>query len=195
MTFSDQILCFATRNQGKIKEIGALLPPHLVLKSLDEIGCFEELEETTDTLEGNSLQKAAYVWEKYQCNCFADDSGLFIDALAGRPGVHSAYYAGEPRSYERNVALVLEEMKNETHRNAHFKTVITCIIAGNVHQFTGILEGKIIHTPQGSNGFGYDPIFLPKGYTQTLAEISPAEKNKISHRSLAFSQMKNFLHS
>ncbi len=185
-------LCFATNNAHKLKEIKALLGETFSLKTLQEIGCNEELPETTDTIEGNSAQKAEYVWEHYHVNCFADDSGLEIEALNGAPGVHSAYYSGE-RNHARNIERVLRELANETNRKARFKTVITLTLSGKSHSFEGVVEGIIIDTPRGTDGFGYDPIFVPEGHEQTFAEMTLEQKSKISHRSRAFAKLVLFL--
>lgn len=185
-------LCFATNNAHKLKEIKALLGDNFELKTLQEIGCNEELPETTDTIEGNSAQKAEYVWEHYHVNCFADDSGLEIEALNGAPGVHSAYYSGE-RNHARNIERVLNELANESNRRARFKTVITLTLEGKSYSFEGIVEGTIIDSPRGTDGFGYDPIFVPEGSQLTFAEMTLAEKSKISHRSRAFAKLVAFL--
>ena len=185
-------LCFATNNAHKLKEIKALLGDNFELKTLQEIGCNEELPETTDTIEGNSAQKAEYVWEHYRVNCFADDSGLEIEALNGAPGVHSAYYSGE-RNHARNIERVLSELAYESNRKARFKTVITLTLEGKSHSFEGIVEGTIIDTPRGADGFGYDPIFVPEGSNRTFAEMTLDEKGKISHRSRAFAKLVAFL--
>jgi XTP/dITP diphosphohydrolase len=160
--------------------------------SLQEIGCYEELREDQSTMEGNSHQKAQYVFDRYQIPCFADDSGLEIKALDGEPGVHSAYYSGT-RDFDSNIKLVLNKLKNSQHRQAHFKTVITLVTPNINKQFVGILKGTIIYEKKGSNGFGYDPIFRPEGYIKTLAEFTLAEKNAISHRSQAIKELIHFL--
>ncbi len=185
-------LCFASRNLHKIGEVKAQLPAHIEVLSLDDIGCETELPETTDTIEGNSLQKAQYVWDHYQLNCFADDSGLEVKALRGEPGVDSAHYSGK-RDAQANMDLLLEKLISAQDRNAHFKTVFTLILEGAVHQFTGLVEGEIISQKRGEEGFGYDPIFLPKGYERTFAQMSMQEKNQISHRARALKQLIHFL--
>lgn len=185
-------LCFATNNQHKIEEVSRLLGNNLKIKSLQAIGCYEELLENQSTIEGNSLQKAKYVFEKYGMPCFADDSGLEIDALNGEPGVHSAYYSGS-RDFDSNIALVLKKLNGISQRKAQFKTVITLISANIQQQFEGVLRGTIIFKKRGTNGFGYDPIFMPDGYNKTLAEFTIDEKNKISHRSVAWKALINFL--
>ncbi|QSE97527.1 non-canonical purine NTP diphosphatase [Fulvivirga lutea] len=178
-------ICFATNNQNKLKEIQKLLPESIRLKSLEDIGCFEELEESKNTIEGNSHQKASYVAEKYGVAVFADDTGLEVAALNGEPGVKSARYAGENRDNEANINLVLEKLKEKSDRSAQFRTVITLIIGGQEHQFEGLVKGEIIKQRLGNQGFGYDPIFIPQGFDCTFAEMSLEEKNKISHRGIA----------
>lgn len=185
-------LCFATNNAHKLAEIQAMLGDEFTLKSLRDIGCHEELPETTDTIIGNSHQKAAYVWQNYNVNCFADDSGLEIDALNGAPGVHSAYYSGE-RNHQKNIARVLVELANEPNRKAQFKTIITLAFEGKYHQFEGVVTGTLLYEPRGMQGFGYDPIFVPNGYNTTFAEMSIQEKSQLSHRAKAFQQLINFL--
>ena len=187
-------ICFATRNPNKLKEIRHKLPKNIELLSLDDIGCEEELAETTDTIEGNSLEKAQYVWENYQVNCFADDSGLEVEALDGAPGVHSAYYSGK-RDFDAHIELLLKNLQEKNNRNAQFKTVITLIMGGEVKQFTGIAKGAIISETRGQEGFGYDPIFLPEGFQKTFAEMSLDQKNQISHRSKATTQLIDYLNS
>ncbi len=186
-------ICFATNNPNKLKEIQSVLGDNFELLTLKDISCNEELPETQTTIEGNSLEKAQYVWNHYHINCFSDDSGLLVDALNGEPGVDSAHYAGKHRSDEDNIKLLLQNMANQTNRKAQFKTVVTLILNGEAHQFEGIIEGEILIEKRGNQGFGYDPIFLPTGYSKTFAEMDLEEKKKISHRSLAFSKMENFL--
>lgn len=186
-------LCFATNNQHKLKEIRALLPASYTLLSLQDIGCLEELAEEQDTISGNSFQKADYVFHKYGVACFADDSGLEVDSLNGEPGVDSAHYAGPQRSFEDNMNFLLKNLEGQTNRCAQFRTVITLVAIGQTHQFEGILRGQILLEKRGSEGFGYDPLFLPDGYTQTLAQMSLDDKNKISHRSIAVAKLIDFL--
>jgi XTP/dITP diphosphohydrolase len=186
-------LCFASNNKHKIEEIADMLGDAFVLRTLNDIGCHDEIPETADTIEGNSLLKAQYVWERYQINCFADDSGLEVAALGGAPGVLSARYAGEHGNHNRNIDLLLSNLDNNTNRTARFKTVITLIIEGQVLQFTGILEGKITAERRGTNGFGYDPIFELSDNHHTLAEMTLTEKSKISHRARAFEQLTTHL--
>ena len=190
--FNFMQLCFATNNAHKLAEIKTLLGSSFVLKTLKEIGCEEELPETTDTIEGNSRQKAEYIWEHFGIDCFADDSGLEITALNGAPGVHSAYYGGS-RDFQGNIARVVKELEPEADRSARFKTVITLVIQGNVYQFEGIIAGQLLKKQRGSQGFGYDPIFVPDGHKRTFAEMSMKKKGNISHRSRAFAQLVDFL--
>ncbi len=186
-------ICFATNNINKIKEIENLLEGKVKLLGLEQIGCNEELPEEQKTLEGNSLQKAEYVCQKYKINCFADDTGLEVIALDGEPGVFSARYAGEERDSVKNMNLLLEKLQDKENRNAQFRTVISLCLDGKVKQFEGIVKGTIIKEFKGDAGFGYDPVFVPEGYDQTFAEMSLAEKNKISHRGIAVRKLADFL--
>ena len=186
-------LIFATHNQHKTQEARAILGEKWTLKNLHDIGCEEEIPETTDTLQGNALQKAQYVVDHFHTNCFADDTGLEIEALDGRPGVYSARYAGEHCTYQDNVNKVLEEMQGMTNRKACFKTVIALILDGETYLFEGRVDGTIIETQRGTNGFGYDPVFVPDGYDQTFAEMGDEEKNSISHRARAMQKLMEFL--
>jgi XTP/dITP diphosphohydrolase len=186
-------ICFATNNQNKLKEIAEILGDQFELVSLESIGCQEELEETQDTLEGNSLQKAEYVHSKYDIPVFADDTGLEVNALNGAPGVYSARYAGPARDSDMNMQKLLTELAAKTDRSARFRTVITYMENGKSFQFEGIVEGEITKTTQGVGGFGYDPIFTPTGYDQTFGELSSEIKNQISHRKRAFDKLINFL--
>lgn len=185
-------LCFATRNLNKIREIQSLLPQSFEILSLDDIQCTVELPESTQTIAGNSHQKAQYVWDHHQVNCFADDSGLEVDALDGAPGVDSAFYSGQ-RDDQANIQHLLKNLTGKTERWARFITVISLILDGKLYQFTGTAEGQILEHPRGDQGFGYDPVFLANGQDQTFAEMSREEKNKISHRSRAVQQLINFL--
>ncbi|AEI48791.1 RdgB/HAM1 family non-canonical purine NTP pyrophosphatase [Runella slithyformis] len=187
-------LCFATNNLHKLQEIKAILGDSFTLNTLKEIGCEEELPETTDTIEGNSRQKAEYVWEHFGTDCFADDSGLEVTALNGAPGVHSAYYGGS-RDFQQNIARVLEELAPHTDRSARFKTVITLVIQGESYQFEGIVTGQLLKEQRGTQGFGYDPIFRPDGHERTFAEMTIEEKGKLSHRAKAFATLVDFLRS
>lgn len=186
-------LCFATNNSHKVEEVQAVLGNRFELSTLKQIGCNEELPETGNTLEANSLQKASYLFDNYQVNCFADDTGLEVAALNGEPGVYSARYAGEQRSHSDNINLLLKNLSGKTDRSAQFRTVITLIIDGKVEQFEGVVKGEIIETLRGNEGFGYDPIFIPEGFDRTFAEMSMEEKGKISHRGRAFEKLVQFL--
>lgn len=185
-------ICFATNNPKKIAEVKAALGPAFDIVSLEAIGCREELPETGNTLEANAFQKARYVRDHYGVDCFADDTGLEVDVLDGAPGVYSGRFAGEPRSDERNITLLLEKMEGEKNRIARFKTVIALILGGKEHAFVGEAEGEILRERVGSGGFGYDPVFRPKGYDKTFAELDMDEKNAISHRGKAVRALADF---
>ncbi|MBS4071619.1 MAG: non-canonical purine NTP diphosphatase [Algoriphagus sp.] len=186
-------ICFATNNKKKIEEVKAALGPEFELVSLQEIGCVEELPETGNTLDHNAFQKARYVKENFGVDCFADDTGLEVDALDGAPGVYSGRFAGEPRSDERNIDLLLEKMAGKTNRKARFRTVIALILEGKEYQFEGIAEGEILMERIGEKGFGYDPVFKPIGFDKTFAQLSLEEKNEISHRGKAVKALIEFL--
>ncbi len=186
-------IVFASTNHHKIAEIGAMLPDDFTILSLTDIGCTEEIPETAKTIEGNAILKANYVSEKYGYDCFADDSGLEVDALDGAPGVHSARYAGDSKDSNANIDRLLKEMDSHTNRSARFVTVIALNLSGEQHLFTGIIDGKIISERRGTGGFGYDPVFIPYGHEQTFAEMSFIEKSQISHRAIAVSQLIDFL--
>jgi XTP/dITP diphosphohydrolase len=190
-------LVFASANKNKVAEIAAKLMtiPHSPLQiiGLTDINCHDDIPETRDTIEGNALQKAEYIITHYNIDCFSEDTGLEIEALGGEPGVKSARYAGEQRSSSDNMQLVLDKLKNETNRNARFKTVIALKLNGETHLFEGIINGTIRHSPSGTDGFGYDPIFQPNGYDTTFAEMTKETKNKISHRALAVDKLLAFL--
>nr|WP_295929200.1 RdgB/HAM1 family non-canonical purine NTP pyrophosphatase [uncultured Dyadobacter sp.] len=186
-------LCFATNNQNKLKEIQALLGDKFELVTLSEIGCFEEIPEPYETIQENALAKTRYVREKYNVDCFADDSGLIVPSLNGEPGVHSAYYAGPQRSHDDNIALLLEKLSDEVDRNAYFLTVISLSMGTEYHEFEGRIQGTIITEKRGTGGFGYDPVFVPQGHDRTFAEMTLAEKSRISHRSIAFAALVGFL--
>lgn len=188
-------LTFATNNHHKITEIQSLIGTVFTIKSLQQIGCSEEIEETADTLEGNALLKAKYIFDTYGENCFADDTGLEVESLDGRPGVFSARYAGNGHDFEANIDKVLDELKGSGNRKARFRTVIALIVDGTTTFFEGIVNGTIITERHGTNGFGYDPVFLPDGYRQTFAEMPLPEKNKISHRAIAVGKLVDFLNS
>lgn len=185
-------IVFATHNLHKTEEVRAILGPNYQIRNLPELGC-PDIPETADTLQGNALQKAQYVVDHYCINCFADDTGLEVEALDGRPGVYSARYAGEGCTYQDNVRKMLNEMHGKTNRKACFKTVIALILDGKQYFFEGRVDGIILTEQRGTDGFGYDPIFLPDGFDQTFAEMDAAMKNSISHRGRAIQQLKTFL--
>ena len=170
-----------------------IIPEEIELVSLEEIGCHEDLVETRDTIEGNSLQKAEYVFEHYNSPCISDDTGLEVAVLNGEPGVLSARYAGDHKSSQDNIELLLKNLKGKEDWSARFKTVITFIEEGNVHQFEGIIEGRIIDQQRGENGFGYDPVFIPGNYNETFAELPDETKNLISHRAIATQKLIRFV--
>ena len=186
---------FATNNAHKLKEVAAIVRHQIELLSLEDIGCHDDIPETSDTLEGNALQKAKYVYERYHIDCFADDTGLEVEALDGAPGVYSARYAGEGHNSEENIRKLLHELEGKDNRKARFRTVFALIINGKEHLFEGIVKGEIIATKRGTSGFGYDPVFVPEGFTQTFAEMSDAQKNKISHRAIGVNKLCKFLNS
>ena len=186
-------LVFASNNKNKIQEIQALVPNTIQIVSLEDIGCTEDIPETADTIEGNAILKANYVTEKYGYDCFADDTGLEVEALNGAPGVYSARYAGEQKDANDNMDKLLSELKDKTNRKANFKTVIALNLNGKQNLFTGIINGKIIEEKIGTNGFGYDPIFVADGYEKTFAELSMEEKLTISHRGIAVKELILFL--
>lgn len=186
-------LVFATNNKNKILEVQQMLPSIIEIISLESIGCFEEIPETADTIEENAIMKANYVTYNYGYDCFADDTGLEVEALNGEPGVFSARYAGEQRSSNDNMNKLLDALSNEINRNAQFKTVIALNLNGKQHLFTGIAKGEITSEKTGNQGFGYDPIFKPEGYEVTFAQLSLEEKGVISHRGKATNQLINFL--
>ncbi|SHI76160.1 XTP/dITP diphosphohydrolase [Mesonia phycicola] len=186
-------LVFATHNKNKFKEIESLLPKHITLLSLDDIGCTEDIEENATTIEGNALIKAQYVKENYNYDCFADDTGLEIEELGGEPGVYSARYAGEDKSSDANINKVLEKLESKSNRKAQFKTVIALTLNKEEQLFTGICSGEITKNRKGTEGFGYDPIFQPEGYSITFAEMTLSEKSTISHRARAFNQLTEYL--
>ena len=186
-------LCFATNNNNKTEEIRALLGPFFLLKNLKDIGCAEELPETQPTIEGNAWQKAQYVFDNYGIACFADDTGLEVEALNGEPGVYSARYAGSQRNDRDNMSLLLSRLEKSNNRKARFKTVISWVENGRTENFEGLVYGTIIDSPRGSNGFGYDPVFVPDGFDKTFAEMELTQKNLISHRAIAVKKLINFL--
>ena len=186
-------LVFATNNDHKLKEVQEMLPNSIQLVSLKDINCEEDIEETATTLEGNAALKADFITQKYGMNCFADDTGLEVTALDGKPGVYSARYAGEPSNAENNMTKLLSEMAGVENRNAQFRTVICLNLDGNQYYFEGICKGTILAKKQGDQGFGYDPIFQPTGFQQSFAEMDSADKNRISHRGLAIEKLVKFL--
>lgn len=185
-------LVFATNNENKLAEVKAMLT-NFEIVSLKDIGCFEDIPETATTLEGNAILKANYITEKYGLNCFADDTGLEVEALNMAPGVFSARYAGDGRSSEANMQKILSELKNKENRKAQFRTAVALNLNGKQHLFEGICKGEILKSKTGSSGFGYDPIFKPEGFEQSFAEMSMDEKGKISHRGLAIQKLVHFL--
>ncbi|MGB7843785.1 MAG: non-canonical purine NTP diphosphatase [Salinimicrobium sp.] len=186
-------LVFATNNANKLKEVKALLPHHIELLSLQDIGCYEDIPETAETIEGNAFQKVDFVKKKFGYDCFADDTGLEVEALDGRPGVHSARYAGEDKSSEANIDKLMGELEDETNRQARFKTVIAMDLDGKQYSFTGICDGNIIFERKGEQGFGYDPVFKPEESSKTFAEMSLSEKAEFSHRARATRKLIEFL--
>ena len=189
-------LVFASNNAHKLEEVRALFSGRLEVVSLADIGCHEEIPETADTLEGNALIKARHVWERYGLYCFADDTGLEVEALDGAPGVYSARFAGEHATFEENVSLLLERLKGvPAPRRACFRTVIALIDEYGTHFFEGAVNGEITLEPSGDHGFGYDPIFRPEGCPKTFAELSSEEKNAMSHRGRAVQRLARYLHA
>ncbi|AEE20568.1 XTP/dITP diphosphohydrolase [Dokdonia sp. Hel_I_63] len=188
-------LVFATHNHNKLREVQALVPDHITLLSLTDIGCTEEITEDADTIEGNALLKANHVLTNYGYDCFADDTGLEVDALDGAPGVYSARYAGEQKDDSDNMNKLLINLATKQDRGAQFKTVIAFAKANKTETFTGICRGKITKERHGDGGFGYDPIFRPKGYDATFAQMAPSLKGKISHRGFAVSAFLEFLYN
>lgn len=187
-------LVFATNNKHKLDEVRKITSHHPVeIVSLAEINCFDDIPETADTLEGNALQKAHYIQEKFGLNCFADDTGLEVEALNNAPGVYSARYAGPGHDSEANMKKLLHEMEGKENRKARFRTVIVLVWNGKTYTFDGIVNGTITTTKRGENGFGYDPIFIPEGYEQTFAELGNDIKNQISHRAKAVEKLDEFL--
>ncbi|WP_433816282.1 non-canonical purine NTP diphosphatase [Flavobacterium johnsoniae] len=186
-------LVFASNNKNKIAEIQSMLPESITILSLEDINCFEDIPETADTIEGNAILKADYVTQKYGYDCFADDTGLEVDAINGEPGVYSARYAGEQKNADDNMNKLLKALENNKNRSAQFKTVITLNLEGKQYLFTGIAKGEITETKTGTNGFGYDPIFKPENFDKTFAELPLEIKNSIGHRGKAVQQLIDFL--
>ncbi len=185
-------IVFSTNNMNKFKEVKLQLPKDIRLISLKDIGCYEKIPETETTIRSNAIQKAKYVKEKYGFNCFSDDSGLEIDNLNGEPGVNSAVYAGLEKNSKKNINKVLKKLKGEKNRDAKFKTIIALYLDDNLLTFEGICEGQVTKRSIGIKGFGYDPIFIPKGFNKTFAEMTIKEKNLISHRGLAVKKLISF---
>ncbi len=187
------LLTFATNNPHKIDELRRIAGSDLSVRSLADIGCSDDIPETAPTLEGNALQKARYIYEKYGCDCFADDTGLEVDALGGAPGVRTARYAGDHHDSRANMAKLLDRMQGLADRRARFRTVIALILGGKEYTFDGTVEGEILTEPRGEHGFGYDPVFRPLGWTRTFAEATAEEKNAVSHRARATAKLIEFL--
>ena len=186
-------LVFATHNKHKLSEVQRMLPQGLTLLTLDEIGCFEDIPETSTTIEGNAIQKAQYIKERYGYDTFADDTGLEVAALNNAPGVYSARYAGEAKDNEANINLLLANLKDKPNRQAQFKTIFALCLGEELYTFEGIVRGEITHESKGTGGFGYDAVFLPEDYKETFAQMSADEKNRISHRGRALQQLSAFL--
>jgi len=186
-------IVFASNNQNKIIEIQSMLPESIEIVSLESIGCLEEIPETSETIEGNAILKANYVTQNYGFDCFADDTGLEVEALNGEPGVYSARYAGEQKNADDNMNKLLNELADKTNRNAQFKTVIALNLKGKQYLFEGVASGEIIKKKIGTGGFGYDPIFKPTNYDETFAQLSLDIKNEISHRGKATKALLEFL--
>ena len=188
-------LVFATNNQHKLKEVQEMLSNSIEVLSLKDIGCSEDVEETEITLEGNAKLKADYITEKYGFDCFADDTGLEVEALDGKPGVYSARYAGEHGNAEKNMEKLLNELQNKSNRKAKFRTIIALNLRNKQYLFEGICDGEILNEKTGVKGFGYDPIFKPSNASCSFAEMSSEEKNIISHRGIAIQELVQFLNS
>ena len=186
-------LIFASQNQNKVRELKSILPKNLFIKSLSEVGFYDDIPETASTIEGNSLLKAQTIYDKYNMNCLSDDTGLEVDVLNGEPGVFSARYAGEDANSKQNILKLLNRLDGEKVRSARFKTIVTLIIDGNSIQFDGIVEGVISEQEYGDNGFGYDPVFIPNGYKLSFAQMNAAQKNQISHRYLALKKASDYI--
>jgi len=187
-------LVFATNNAHKLEEVAAILGDKVELLSLNDIDCHTDIPETAETLEGNALLKSSFIYRNYQLDCFADDTGLEVEALNGAPGVYSARYAeGESHDAQANMRKLLHELEGKENRKAQFRTAISLILDGKEYLFEGVIKGEIIKEKRGDSGFGYDPIFKPEGYEQTFAELGNETKNKISHRALAVQKLCEFL--
>lgn len=189
-------LVFATNNAHKLKEVAAILGNQVELLSLNDIGCQTDIPETAETLEGNALLKSSYIYKNYHLDCFADDTGLEVEALNGAPGVYSARYAGgEGHDAQANMLKLLHELDGKENRKAQFRTAISLILDGKEYLFEGVIKGEIIKEKRGDSGFGYDPVFMPEGYDRTFAELGNDIKNQISHRALAVQKLCEFLQS
>ena len=186
-------LIFATGNQNKLLEINKIIPNNVRIISLKDLKFSDDIPENENTIEGNAIYKAKYIYNKFNTNVFSDDTGLEVEALNGEPGVYSARYAGEACDSNDNINKLLKKLKKKKNRNARFKTIIALIIKNKIHTFEGIINGEILKNPIGENGFGYDSIFRPAGYSKSFAELSINEKNIISHRSLAIKKLINFI--
>ncbi|MDQ3395545.1 MAG: RdgB/HAM1 family non-canonical purine NTP pyrophosphatase [Bacteroidota bacterium] len=186
-------ICIASNNPHKVQEIKSILNNRFEIISLEGINCTDELPETQKTLEGNSLQKAEYIFKKFKVNALADDTGLEVVSLDGAPGVDSAMYAGNHRNNEGNISLLLKNLEGKTNRKAQFRTIISLIINGRTKQFEGVVKGEIIKEKRGNQGFGYDAIFMPSGCQKTFGEMGEEEKNKISHRGIAIRKLAQYL--
>jgi len=184
---------FATSNPNKVREVNEMLGQQFEVQSLKDIGVTEDIPETADTFEGNALQKARWIYERYNCDCFSEDTGLEVEALHMAPGVITARYAGPSRDANDNMDLVLKNLKGQSNRKAQFRTAVALIVNGKEYVFEGICKGKITQEKIGEGGFGYDPIFIPEGYTQTFAELPKSVKNEVSHRAKAVAHLVNFL--
>lgn len=190
----------ATNNAHKLEEVRQILGNKFLVKGLADIGCHEDIPETAETLEGNALQKVRYVHERYKVNCFADDTGLEVEALKGAPGVYTARFGqlngyGESHDAEANIACLLNKLQGEQNRKAQFRTAIALILNGEEHLFEGIVKGEILTSKSGEAGFGYDPVFAPEGHKESFAQMSATEKNAISHRGRAMQKLEQFLNS
>ena len=186
-------LLFATNNKHKLEEMRAILGDKVEVLSLADINCCDDISETADTLEGNALIKARYIYEKFAISCFADDTGLEVEALNGAPGVYSARYAGENNDSEANISKLLLNLAGKNNRQAQFRTVIALIINGEEKLFEGVVRGTIAEVRKGSSGFGYDPVFIPEGYDVSFSEMAIEQKNSISHRSRAAAALNDYL--
>ncbi len=186
-------LVFATNNRHKLDEVRAIVGDRVEVLSLNDIGCYDDIPETADTLQGNALIKARYIHEKFGVDCFADDTGLEVEALDGAPGVYSARYAGEECDSEANMQKLLQNLTGKSNRNAQFRTVIALIIKGEEKLFNGIVKGTITEEKRGDSGFGYDPVFIPEGFSESFAQMSGEMKNSISHRYRATLELSNYL--